>query len=333
MRSHSYQFGWSDVVRLLGPTLAVVVMGSIGLHVGASSGWLPRPRPAVDIDRTILVHQTESAREQEQASIVLIGDSSCLMNVVATQLAEILGKPVRNLATLSYVDLPTHGRLIQFHARANPDALKTVVLLMHPESLRLGSVPAYFREQIIAFAEQRDISTRSPWSQPLARLLGVDRARDRVLSRVMPWPLPGEYGRFYGFTRDLERFMDQEGGSAMDPNTYDPEQTHGLPEWRLATRFENECQRFRGSLPKGTRLIAGLTPSPESYAATEREDVRREILSQWTLWLGAEKTLERLPLSLPDNQFASTVHLNSVGRQAYTRIVAEALANAVADGP
>ena len=42
-------------------------------------------------------------------------------------------------------------------------------------------------------------------------------------------------------------------------------------------------------------------------------------------WLGADKVLAALPLTLPDDQFASITHLNASGREIFTQMVAEYL--------
>ncbi|MCP5522826.1 MAG: hypothetical protein H7A46_14905 [Verrucomicrobiales bacterium] len=323
--SHVYEFTRRDLARTFAPTLGGLALLALVLHGGTRLGWWPAPRPAIDMDRTILIHQAEASRKPHAASVVLIGDSSCLMDVVATNLSRTLGQPVLNLATLSYLDLPTHGRLLHEYATANPDALKTVVLLMHPESLRLAAVPDYFRLQIEDFLAGRDSPPPRTVAGRLEEALALPQLRGRLLSRALPWPLPGAFGGYYGFASALEAAMDRAAGSAVDPNRFDPAEARGSAEYQLRPRFENESRRFREQLPEGVRLLVGITPVPASYALPDHEARCRQMLEQWIAWLGDGTILEGLPATLPDNQFAGVTHLNAKGREDYTERLAAAL--------
>ncbi|MCP5518336.1 MAG: hypothetical protein H7A45_13865 [Verrucomicrobiales bacterium] len=326
MDSHRYEFHCHDLGRMLGPTVGCLALGAAVLHAGAMFGWWPAPRPATDIDRTILIHQAEASRMPTGASVLLIGDSSCLMNVVATRLEEVLGEPVINLATLSYLDLPTHARLVREYAIANPQSLRTVVLLMHPESLRLAAAPDYFRGQIEDFLAGHDSMPSKTIDARAAAVLGIPQLRGRILSRMLPWPLPGEYGRQYGFAAGLETAMRREGGSAIDPHRYRPEEARGNAEYRLATRIESESRRFREHWPAGVRLVVGITPTPESFALADHADRCRVMLHEWAGWLQADAPLEDLPLMLPDDRFASVAHLDADSRVPYTALLGRELA-------
>lgn len=333
MRSHQWQFTFQALGRALAPTVATTGLFALILHAAAVVGWLPPPRPTLDVDRTILVHQAESSRLPHAARTVLIGDSSCLMDVSATALGEALGEPVINLATLSYLDLPTHAALIREYVRANPGRLERVVLLMHPETLRLRAVPGYFRRQIEDFLAGRDSPTHTGAAEWIESALGVTRLRGRLLSRALPWPLPGEWGRFYGFARDLEAFLAAHGGSAVDPRRFDPAREHGSADYRLAPRFEPESRRFRESLPDGVELCVGITPAPASFVLPDHAPRCRAMLRQWGAWLAADRRLEELPPVLADDRFASRAHLNARAGAAYTRQLAHALLNAAPAGP
>src|SRR5438132_267968 len=101
MKSHTYAFTVADVFRATLAPLALLPLLAGFLHFG--KGLLPAPRPALDVDRTIIVHQAEAARSPQNATVLLVGDSSCLMDVSARQLAAGLQQPVLNLGTLSYL--------------------------------------------------------------------------------------------------------------------------------------------------------------------------------------------------------------------------------------
>src|SRR5215510_14013984 len=106
MHSHEYDFSLTDLCKLIGGPLVPVAAFAMTMHLGAAVKLFPPPRPTLDIDRTILLHQAEASRTRQDADVLLLGDSSCLMNVSTRQLAE--GLPgqhrVLNLGTLSYLD-------------------------------------------------------------------------------------------------------------------------------------------------------------------------------------------------------------------------------------
>src|SRR5512139_2493057 len=99
MRSHVHEYSPVDLLRVLAWPLVPVAVFAAAMHLGTWARLWPAPRPALDVDRTVLIHQAEVARSAQDAEIVLLGDSSCLMDVSARQLAEELGRPVLNLGT------------------------------------------------------------------------------------------------------------------------------------------------------------------------------------------------------------------------------------------
>ena len=78
-------------------------------------GALPDPLPILDMDRTILLHQAKASTGKHDAEIVLIGDSSCLMDISTTGLAEQLGRKVLNLGTLSYLDITDFALILEHY--------------------------------------------------------------------------------------------------------------------------------------------------------------------------------------------------------------------------
>jgi hypothetical protein len=155
-------------------------------------------------------------------------------------------------------------------------------------------------------------------------LFGLDIFQSRLLSR-MPLPLPGEYGRFYGFNLDLYAFMDRHRGSAIDPHQYKPAPGQGNAEYRLAAALETGCKALRAVVPPDVKLVVALSPIPESFAPTNYLTRWDQLLQQWGQWMGADQVLTNLPAILPDSCFASTTHLNEQGASQYTRILAERL--------
>ncbi|MBE7503230.1 MAG: hypothetical protein HS113_23675 [Verrucomicrobiales bacterium] len=340
MTSHEYRFARQDVVRLAGGPLLVVALFAAALQGLAWLGWLPRPWPALDMDRVVLLHQAEASRSGAVADLVLVGDSSCLMNVDAVRLGERLGIEVLNLGTLSYVDVETHGRLLATFAATHPGEPGAAVLLLHPHRLRLRPGDRYHTEVLQSHLEGRDPLAAFTEAGRLGRWLGLESWRERVLSRVLPWPLQGAYRVRYGFTHDLWRHLEANRGSAVDPNRYEAGKAPGGAEYRLAPGLEAESRAFRRLVPENTVLWAGVTPVPADEvsvapgsAARPTADgdrtglggVGKALLDGWSEWLRPVEPLAGLPFALPSDWFASSTHLNAAGRERYTDLLAEEL--------
>jgi hypothetical protein len=318
MRSHSYDFEAADVTRLIVPLLVPVAAFACLMHVLALLHLLPRPRPTLDVDRTIIVHKAEVSGSRSDAQIILLGDSSCLMNVSARQLSQEIGRPVLNLGTLSYLDLQAQATLLRRFAHANPNQVKAVVLLLHPEALRRPAPERYHTKVLESFLAAEDQISK----QNVSGWLGLEIFRGRLYSRVLPTPLAGAYGRYYGFTSDMEKYLVRNRGSAVDP---DARVFQGNAEYRLAPQLEAGSRVFKTAVPAGAKFVVGITPVPVGFAGRGHGELHQQMLAQWSQWLQAEVALEQLPPTLPDRQFSKTTHLNATGAATYTGLLAAIL--------
>ena len=323
MKSHSYQFTARDLLRLTVIPIIVCLVFTTLMLVGASARILPAPKPILDTDRTILIHQAEASHHASSFDIILIGDSSCLMDVNARQLSQLTGKRVLNLGTLSHVTLQMHQFLLNQSLRSNTQS-KTVALLMHPESLRLASRAAYFDGIIRGYFKGRD-----SWDgdTTFLRATGADIFRHRLLTRALPIPLAGEYGQHFGFNKNLWDHLTENNGSALDPHTYPATTPPGNPEYRLAPQLESPSTNFLSLLPPNIRLLVGITPSPSDYAYRNHSENCRAMLETWSQWLNAHNALTNLPFVLPPTHFATTTHLNARGVSEYTALLAQSLSD------
>ncbi len=318
MRSHSYDFLPGDLARLLAPTLVFVALAAGVLHAATRLGWLPRPRPTLDVDRTIVIHKIEASGSRQDAEVLLMGDSSCLMDLSAVKLTGEIGKPALNLGMLSYLDLNAHATLLRRFVAANPDQLKAVVLLLHPEALRRPAPEEYHTAVFEHFVAGKDHATK----RNLAHWLGLEPFRTRVLSRALPTPLGGAFGLRYGFSSDLQSYLTRHRGSAIDP---DPKTFEGNPEYRLAPQLERQSRAFKAAVPAGLKLFVAITPVPAGFAPPNYARQHRQMLEQWGQWLGADGVLVDLPATLPDELFAKTTHLNEAGTAEFTAALARSL--------
>jgi hypothetical protein len=324
--SHHYQFSLADLTRTVGPALLIVVCFAAVMRFGAALGWLPAPQPALDLDRTVLTHQAKASQRAGPADVVLLGDSSCLMNVHTAELERSCDGSHRflNLGTFMYVGWNGYAAMLTRYVEANPGRLRAVVILVHPEMLRLAEPSSRHLLFLSDFYSGADPVDRSSGLGRFHALLGLNAFESRFLGRL-PHPLPGAYGRYYGFTSDLNAFMERRLGSAVDPNQFTTTAGQGNAEYRLSAAVEPGGLALRAALPASTRMILGLAPLPASFASEDYASTYQRLLAEWGRRTGADAVISDLPPTLPDGCFASTTHLNEIGALRYTRILARAL--------
>jgi len=272
------------------------------------------------VDHTILIHQAEASRSKKDTEVLLMGDSSCLMDVAAKELAEGLGQKTLNLGSFSYLDLNAYTLMLRQSTAANPGHLRAVVLLMHPEALRRTTAEAYYVDFLTNFFDGRAPCRRGRRADYIYCLLGVDVFKSRLLARILPTPFRGRYGQYYGFSDRLEQFLSEHHGSAIDP---EPRIFQGNAEYRLARQLEAGSRAFKAAVPAGVKLMAGITPVPETFVGPNYSQLHQRMLEEWSRWLQAQPLT--LPPTLPDKLFAKTTHLNEAGVRVFTAALGEAL--------
>ncbi|MHB8521314.1 MAG: hypothetical protein ACYDH9_11235 [Limisphaerales bacterium] len=326
MKSHEYDLRWPDVLSVtLLPVLALVLLAFV-LHLGARWRLLPPPEPQWDIDQTILIHQAKAASARHAADILLIGDSSCLMDCSAKQLEDLLpGHRVINLGTLSYLDLRVHADFIRRYLEANPGRLRTVVVLVHPAMLSGPPKVEYQANFLEAFYNGLDRCDESTLYGRISCLLGLDIFRGRLLSRWLPAPLPHSYGYLYGFSTGLAHYMAENNGSAIDPRPPLNNSAKSITHFHLSEKLEAASAYFRNAVPKEIQLMVAITPIPEHEAQPDYRGAYQAMVTQWGAWMGAADLLTNLPPTLLNPLFASPTHLNASGARHYTRLLARSL--------
>jgi hypothetical protein len=191
---------------------------------------------------------------------------------------------------------------------------------MHPEALRRPAGETYYADFLTTFFDGEGHCDPKRRANRVNCILGLDIFKSRLLSRILPTPFRGNYGQYYGFSDHLESFLREHHGSAIDP---EPQTFQGNAEYRLAKQLEAASRAFKGAVPSGVKLIAGITPVPEKFAGRNYPQLHERMLNDWSQWLQAEPL--KLPPTMPDGLFAKTTHLNAEGVRIYTGIVAEAL--------
>ena len=324
MKSHTYEIQARDWGAVLGwPVVMTLLLGGL-VRVGSMVPGMPSPRPTLDVDRTVIVHQVDLSRDPAPAEIILIGDSSCLMNVDAGLLAELCGAETVNLGALSFLDLKAFARLLANKVSAQTEKPKTVVLLTHPDFVRKNSASRAHLEVFETYSKGTDhYYGLGAWWNP-RRLLATHVIEGRFLSRV-PTPLSGAFGEFYGFTNELLAYMDAHHGSTIDPRILDVGALRGSSDYRVASYHKRLAESVLEAVPDGSQLCLGLSPVPASFPAAGFDKAYARLLEQWAEEFPGSVPLAGLPATLEDDQFATKTHLVATARAAYTRRLAQLL--------
>ncbi len=314
--NHGINFQFADAARTFGGPLAVVLLISLGFRLGAWLGFLPPPRPMLDADRTVIIHQADASRKPSQAKVLLIGDSSCMMNVDAARLSELLGVDVLNLGSVRVLGLKAYSTLLANHLKFNQP--EKIVLLVNPNFVRKNSPSRIHVDAFNHYLAGRDYyyGTTKVWD--LRRILGVHIVEGRLISRL-PLPLPKQFGDFYGFTTELYRYMEEHRGSAVDPRILNEKSLRGSSDYWVDSSYLEESAVFSASIPSATQLFVGLTPLPESFSNEEfRAFQYQSLLRDWSAAFPAAVPMNGLPPTLPDGCFATKTHLSPPAVGSFT---------------
>lgn len=328
MRSHGYELGGREILRiLLAPVLGAAALSAL-LHAAEALHSLPDPRPIDNPDETLLRCKFEMTRTRHPARVVLVGDSSCAAAVDAPELARRLPgqPPVLNLGLIIGLGMDIYADALDEFVKANPGQVRLVVLLVTPQLLTHEDRSVAHQQ----FWRRLSWNSENPSALrvgPLDLWLGRSLMQTRVVPRLLHVPLKGRAAEFYGFTTEFQRYLLARDGSMVDPGSYHPARRGATVVPTLSPELEEQSRRFRQSVPRNARLAVGLTPLPESLAGREYPRHRDSLLQQWNRWLEADLVLTNLPAALPDGLFATPGHLNQRGQARWTGLLGAALSS------
>lgn len=318
MKSHSYEHTAADFFKpALFPWLGVAVLAIL---VRLATPVLPEPHAHLDLDRTVISEKVQISKSSEPRDLILVGDSSCLMNLDASQIESITDLRTYNLGMLSFLDFPTFAMVAKNHLEKSSQPAGRMLLIVHPEFLRRSSPSRAHIEYARSAQQEQDYfySVKSPWMS-LDYLSGAWTIRNRLIGRL-PNPLNGPFRQYYGFTTSMVDYMKEHQGSAVDPGTLTEEDLRGNTEYRLTDYNRMGAERFREIVGEEVEIWIGLSPVPESLADSVYLSSRAKTLEAWKEAIQPDHVLE-LPASLPDEQFANKTHIRPEAVEAYTEMV------------
>jgi hypothetical protein len=303
------------VARTIAPTVLVAVL------FGTATFAISRRRaaPPEDIESIVIQRQFERSKSLPQVDVLLIGDSSALMDVDVTALEERLGQRVESLATVGFVGPAGYAHLLERYATGGRH-LPTVVLLMHGYSLSLAE--SVF--QTMGF--ERMVLTDQPRLRERRFKAAQRTLADALVRPVVSIPLPGLFAKAYGWREDLVAAIDAGHGSLTDPNTLSKRGT-GY-EFSVSDAVANRLGQLGQTLATlhPDRLLFAITPLPEDDVGPSTLSSRAQAAARVASLLGTQATmLDGLPPMMSRQSFASPTHLAASGRESFTTVLGDTL--------
>ena len=315
------------IVRAAVPTLALVgATLAIAAYSHLQSPAFTREQEPNFVD-ALIETQIERANTLPATDILIVGDSSALMDIDPARLARLTGQSAETLATIAYGGPRAMASLIDRMARrgARP---RTLILAFHAAGMPRRADWEDWTMQVVAQTRQR------PFASSI-RTGALGRLND-LTSGIVFRPLEGAYGSFYGGREQFVDYLREHHGSAIDPRPRDlsgDELTSAALQW--AVSFET-TDLFRADLPTLRAAIERLaparvrlliTPVPQRWALPQALENRSAAIREITEALGLAKgDLLDTPAYLPTRSFAVETHLHESARPLFTQSLAAALA-------
>ena len=324
MKSHQYDYRPEDLLKTLGLPAMACLLFAVMARLFTLLPFAPAPRPALDVDRAVMIQQIDSSAQSPPADWVLIGDSSCLMNLDAAQFTKLSGQQVINLGTLSFLNLETFSQLLAHYLSSHEQTPSKIVLLTHPDFVRKSSTSTAHTGAFEHYLQQTDHAyvANAGWSP--RSWLGLPIVEGRLLGRL-PIPLTGSFRDYYGFTTDLMRFMQAHQGSAVDPRTLQEDDLQGSSDYRVAKIHSRTAASLKAVIPGQTRFYVGLTPLPQDFVDRDFTEEYQALLADWVALFPGSIPLTELPPTLDKQHFATKTHLTEQAAKNYTQLLHEHL--------
>jgi hypothetical protein len=303
---------------LLHRSVAPVVLG-LAVFAAIANIYLllyRRPPRANVLEEILVHHQQHAATNQGPHEVLLVGDSSCLMNIDTPKLqAELHPLSVLNLGTVSIMPLRSFAQLATDHSSKYRGYPKYIILIINPEMLRQEFAP-----------ESKFLTpalSSNPEKEPLSAFLQVTRLRtffDQTVRSVIPAPLPGRYRTYYGFDQTFRRFLRENRGSAIDPAIARVPKTQSN-QFKISEAFRRDALVFRSLIPPNAKVFLVLSPIPVGRDRRNDLAARESLLPEISVLLAPDQILN-LPPFLHESLFSTTTHLRPEYRDNYTRHLA-----------
>ena len=270
------------------------------------------------VEGSIVTEQINRSKSIRNADIIIIGDSSALMGTDPALFKKLTkGKKVESLATLGWVGPRGYAALLENYLQNNKK-IDTVIFLIAGASMEVDEATfsnTGYEKTVTGAASPSSLKNRLTGARNFLFYNTIDRAVDM--------PLPGSYGKYYGFDSRLRKHMRDHNGSLIDPNAL---QKTGTGEYRfkLSDAFIPRCATFNKLILSGKvkHTYLAVAPLPEFLSGNATIASRKRAISSLTKLTGISPGMVlNTPVSLPDKYFATTTHLNENGKRYFTELL------------
>jgi len=269
----------------------------------------------------------ERSHSLPSVDVLLVGDSSCLMDVDVGAIRRLTGgTSVGSLCNVGYVGPAGYAVLLENYFSRGRHA-KAVVLMMH--GLQMKRDPdwdASFTNYVIKDGMVGARITPASF---------VVQARQKFLSVIEPisyQPLPGTYGLYYGSGYIFKKMFNE--NTVVEPYYFPPKEPALISKSKGPFyRFEVNDLYLNGlvNLSKvlhdyNSNVSLIISPLPTERFDEETYRSRDRAIAEIIQVLGipSSRVLDT-PVSLPIVLFSSLTHMNPWGRAAFSRLLAERL--------
>lgn len=310
--------------------IALPIVTCTLLSVGLAQLWYnfdPSQKPLPDgrdtFESVLVWKQMERAKTAPAADIVITGDSSALMGINARVLENNLGKSVQSLATIGFVGPAGYGSILETYAQ-NAGKVKTVILQMAGHTFSDTEESNYEK-----FGYEKIVLTGS-FTHDHPVIIGArEKLYTDFFARLIPMPLKGYYGEYYGWPENIVTLLDQDHGTMIDPTPLFPYTPRTLRRYQMSNDMRKRLVLFRKSLEKinPEQVLIAITPTMSGEFDLETQNSRNAILKEMLSILNLpESAILDTPQSLPDQLFCDNrVHFSAIGRNVYTKELTEVL--------
>lgn len=276
-------------------------------------------------ETTVLTTQLNRAKSLRNADTIIIGDSSALMDIDASELSKVLQKNVQNLSTMGYVGPAGYRSLLELYF-SNNQVLDTLIIQINP--IILSNVEMSFTNMTY---ENQAISKSMSYKYDFPKI-GMEYVRRNVMGNVLPTPLPGRYGEKYRFRRLMENYLDQHNGSMFDPLPDLKDEAVGSKPVKIeiSEPVRRRLIILRQFLDENNHRIGKklliLAPTNLRSASLNEIQERNLAAKEVASILGIELKNVINPIEhLPDHLFVGYHHMTRQGQEVFTRLLEKKL--------
>ncbi len=269
--------------------------------------------------------QIDRAETIPSADILIVGDSSGLMDIRPILLSQIIDRKVESLATVAYAG-PRGIASILDRLSARHIEPQVVILVLHAAALPKLKEWSSWTDRIVHGPPKRAIE--------MNLFQGALGKMNDLVSPFVFRPLEGAYGSYYGDSSNFEAFIRQNHGGAIEPRPREASDDSPVSklDWccsfEMSDIFRSEIPILRKSLSKfpNAKVWLLISPLPSRWATPQERANRAFAISELLRGLRLRKSvILDTPAYWPSREFSVPTHLYESAAPRFTRLLANEL--------